>query len=1841
MAEYFESRQQLNQARDTHDELRQERDRLRRRLQQIDARLDGLQRQANPNNPGAAQQMHDLQAEKLKISDQLGGAENRLLDARKALDARYVDFFTFTNPLEFVSRLDDQLPFLLFPVRIETRFMASAPNVPGRPPGPEMWVRIYPDDCLIDTFEPTLSGSEITAARRYYTESWKAGGVEVQERAAWRGLVGSVGAGRAAWIIQHFSPLNPADKPAKADANEVVLVIATDQPLPVPQPAVFAYWQAVWAAKGDAPQLNTAYQNLLAAAGGDATLAEQIVQNFAPDNIRAWASSDQATASVVVLNFTPYPDLDTKNFSWTQAPKVNLFPDRFVLVGHNTGQEPVTHLFNPITLPLTVGPDPTDAQQFIENDGDLELGEEIRWMTDFDAAVGKGLGLRVPLSAQQFARGFERLFVIGIRLSADPDKNAADLEQLLHNHLYSRSGFALVPQGTPTNNTEESSSAFNRTDDADDSYDVFVKNATQYTLETDPDRKLDGQWFSEMLGLAPDALQQVPNAGQPDQCEARAMNTALWPATWGYYFEKMLHPVLGRSEIRSTRQFFKEFVTARGPVSALRIGRQPYGVLPVAPFRSLGWIKQLETSRDNPYLGRLYKLLLQLDDLWREMAGKIPQIGQAGDKDPQGTLLNILALHPGAEEIHTILGEPYYISYNVGAIYGIEGADNVKQTPDAAGGQLLQDLGYSGYDIPEILTRTYFGHPVPLHKQVVDDVPLSETAPVRDYTPQPDPLNYLEWLLKKGKESLDDLRKETGFTDNKPPAAVLYVFLRHALLLAYEAAARESKRLHVDDVVYQAWKKPANTIHVAATPQNASAPVSESPWAHLYLDFPALTQRTDYSLAQYITDNLATLGEADELRDLLASLEHLQNTPTARLDRLFREHLDLCHYRLDAWKTGLLNLQLSYMRRPAVANGEGEPQPRRGIHIGAYGWVENLAPSAKQLSRVELPRELADIFDKQPGLAPLQRDSSNGGFIHAPSLNHAVTAAVLRNGYRANATPDDPDLMAVNLSSERVRKAVGLIEGVRNGQKMGALLGYHFERELHDAGTGLDKFILELRNHFSLNAQKLKTTQSVNTPVEFIEANNVVDGFALMDYLDKHQNESDPLAPVLPGSTLPERNTVLAAARRLFDLADGVADVAVAESVHQVVMGNYERAAATMDAFAASNLPPEPEVVRTPRSGHTLTHRVGLHLRANVAAGAGATPRRQAEPSADDWLSGHLPPANQLGVRVKIFNDPLNPAFSVPVFVTQADLGLSPLDLLFAIQDGATQAATELDDLVLRFVTQRPDVRPDTRIELAFTEPELGKVTFFEATPLLASLRSLFLRSRPLTATDIQLPGEASDSKAGEVRLDKSRIDDVAAALNTLKTDVDAVIAALQPDADGDVLDNFDTRLAQIGQISVRANLFGIPHAGFAMAWQNRSEIYALLVAKLAELLPRWNTNLAASQAITAALPVPTDSDVPQLMEAGRLVTTAILPTSLSPADLHTEVLNRQTAFQTKRDALLQILNNTPDTLAALHNQLAAELPLTDFDAQIFDIADQTRAMQTLLDQWLLRTQALAMEIGRRLTATTKLMADYAAAADPTGQVKILQEAGKVLLGDEFRMIPSFKTTVAAGFEWKNSFDNSENLLDYVRNRPGQSMPFPIDEWLHGAARVREKMFHWENTVFLTGAFGRPEPELQPVQLPFRAGENWLALEFDPNNTANTLETERLLYTAHYTEAFQPANWQCGILVDEWTEVIPQKEELTGLAFHYDRPNAEPPQAWLLALPSAFRGEWQWDDLVASLHQTLDDARARAVEPDMFDKGITALLPAVLTESSYSPMTINANLIARTAQLAVPFIQPS
>src|SRR6185437_9408315 len=95
-------------------------------------------------------------------------------------------------------------------------------------------------------------------------------------------------------------------------------------------------------------------------------------------------------------------------------------------------------------------------------------------------------------------------------------------------------------------------------------------------------------------------------------------------------------------------------------------------------------------------------------------------------------------------------------------------------------------------------------------------------------------------------------------------------------------------------------------------------------------------------------------------------------------------------------------------------------------------------------------------------LGPLVTRAGDSGFIHAPSMTHAAAAALLRNAHLgATNTPQANSPFAIGLTSCRVREADRLLEGVRQGQKLGALLGYRFERSLHE--LGFDAVIARMR----------------------------------------------------------------------------------------------------------------------------------------------------------------------------------------------------------------------------------------------------------------------------------------------------------------------------------------------------------------------------------------------------------------------------------------------------------------------------------------------------------------------------------------------------------------------------------------------------------------------------------------------------------------------------------------------------------------------------------------------------------------------------------------------------------
>jgi hypothetical protein len=1741
------------------------------------------------------------------------------------------EFAAFTDPRQNVGRLSDAAPFALFPVRLETRFKTIASREGTQH---QLWVRIYPDDCSIDTFEAALSATELANAQRYWQGIWRAGGIEADERAAWRTLVAAHGSGRAGYIVDTYRPTNlPA--PTKAQRSDEILVIPAQTALaPAEADAISAYWRAVWLTDGDVARIEAARTALDAGVG--AARAAALVAAYQPVNLadRPAPSQQKSDVALSVAFLIFPPDPPAKQDSWSQAPAVRHFPERFVVLGYNGGQQTLQAIGGIVMLPLYVGPDPSadpqiDPTSAIHPDnGDLFVPEQLAWMVDFERAVAAGLGIVIDLTPEQARTGFDRLLVIGLQLSARHVDGKAALEELLHHHAVSRSGLTLVPQGTPTHNTSGKGTGYTRLDDADASFDDR-KNAPLFTPTADPLQKRDGQWLAELLGIDQALFTGIHAAGGVDQMQARAMQRALWPATIGYWMDKLLAPVFSDAVVADTRWFFTQFVTGHGAVPAIRIGGQPYGILPTTAFSRIRWLDAEPGIAFVPdprraYLRELLRLMRAVDADWTAMSANASYVGKSGDAHQ--LLLDIVGLHSASVEFYSRYAESLSQLFNTVNLWGL-GPDFVRAlvalSLQGAAAGLLARLGYRGTQQPDIL-QDFFLKEANRITSVIDDRPLSETDPIRPYASGD--RNYIHWLIDAANSSLEALRLEQGFINNATPETLLYLYLRHALMLGYYDTSYElHKSAGILTAVQLAAMKPEPAfVHVAD-----AAGASESRFAALYKTEPLITGSPSLLVSDYITLNLAFLAQSQGLREQLAALAVLADAPTAQLERAFVEHIDTCTYRFDAWLLGLVNYQLQAMRYG------GEQAPRSGVYLGCYAWLEDLRPAPARLAPATLPADVAPNF---AGPAAIMHDPKNGGYVHAPSLTHARTAAVLRSGYLANATPANPQTMAVNLSSDRVRLALSLLEGVRNGQSLGALLGYRFERALHDDHglAEVDKFIYPLRKAFPLVADSLAPTRTApGVPIEAIEARNVIDGRKLVTYLNTSGQTTYPFGL----STLPPADAVAAKAisdeaNALRDVFDAISDLALAEGVHQAVQGNFERIGATLDAYSSGNFPPQPEVVQTGPAGTALTHRVTVHFRSGLAAPASATPRARAEPALDAWLESLLPSLDQIGCVVT-WTDPGGAARSQAV--TLSDLALRPIDVMALIKPDQVQSMTELDDRILRFVLATAAPRPDAALKIGYMTAPVAKLSIFAVGALVRSVTALVTGARPLRATDAMLHNDARPAQDADISVDPARIDGPKGDLDTLSADITAYLATLSPlVADpaanrAAIVNGIDGFLDGAVALLERAARFNVPQSGWGFAYAWRQRAVADLMALVRDLVTRWDGKLADFTARIAAydaLPAATSDDdrFKALRAAELVISTQADPSAATPAALRALLDTKKGDFQARRDQFAAVLAATGTSFGSFLAAATALTPVSQFDREPFDLAPLGDRAVVLAEDLAENLKGHLAAVDTRRAAAKAALDAAAAATTALARVNALQTAAKALFGEDFRNFPEFGLSAAQGSEWANAVTQASSgaLFSYLKTTA--NIDLPVDEWLCGVARVRPMLRAFEATVMLAGALGRSEPTLLPIQLPYEAGAPWLALQFPPDYA---ISSDRLLYTAQYSTPFNPTARQCGLLLDEWTEVIPATTRTTGITFNFDRPDNEPPQAILLVTPAIGSGSWEWDDLVGALNETLDLAKKRAVEPAQMDfTPYAPLLPATVMAVTLYGISITTSLAA-------------
>jgi len=463
------------------------------RQQSLAAARDRLLRSLNPDDRAAAARLAQLERTANQAAADATAAKGALVRATAAAAASLNQFATFSDPRRNVSSLNDASPFILFPVRTETRFASAGGRGAAKR---QLWVRIYPDDCSIDTFEDLLSATELANAKLYWQAMFRAGGIEADQRAAWSNLVAAHGSGRAGYIVDTYQPTNlPA--PTKAASTDEILVIATQTALsPAEASAVAAYWCAIWLADGNLAQQQAAQTAFIAAVG--AARATELIAGYQPYN-RADQPLPPLTKSMVAVSavLVIFPsDPPTKQSAWSQAPQIRQFPERFVVLGYTGTQQTLEAIGNVITLPLYVGPDPSadpnvDPTSAIHPaGGDLYVPDQLKWMVDFDSAVAAGMGIAIDLTPEQATNGFDRLIVLGLQLGAREADGQATLEQMLRHHACGPSGLTLIPQGTPTHNTSGNGTGYTKLDNADQSFDDR-KNAPLFTANPDPNQKRD------------------------------------------------------------------------------------------------------------------------------------------------------------------------------------------------------------------------------------------------------------------------------------------------------------------------------------------------------------------------------------------------------------------------------------------------------------------------------------------------------------------------------------------------------------------------------------------------------------------------------------------------------------------------------------------------------------------------------------------------------------------------------------------------------------------------------------------------------------------------------------------------------------------------------------------------------------------------------------------------------------------------------------------------------------------------------------------------------------------------------------------------------------------------------------------------------------------------------------------------------------------------------------------------------------------------------------------------------------------------------------------------------
>lgn len=1313
---------------------------------------------------------------------------------------------------------------------------------------------------------------------------------------------------------------------------------------------------------------------------------------------------------------------------------------------------------------------PSEGLPVFENTGN--------WIQNFGQAIHVGMGKKITFESAgvyDLSR-IERIIVCGIRAGED---HSGDIAALFHNHQYEK-GFSFVEYGTPTNNFEGRRSGYSSLDkyEAVESFGYCVEDGPAQN-----DQRAAGNTLARALGISGDHFKHIKGTDHQDPILNTFFQEATWFALGGEMLKSLFGDQIGKYTHVELWKHYSRYVKARGPLPAIKIGRQPYGILPAMAVRN----SKLQTS--DSLSAKLHPVLAALFDKWLEMvADNVPHVTRE-TADPDQELLRVLSMqeHSTALQLRVRkydrisnripgwLQQELQIPTPLATLPLAQVYDLLQGRPEVAG--MIESIKNNTEKLTFLLE--HFGPEERLrYKEKLRNAPIlsfkddwQEIRSVYQLEDEPSKKEESESLLKlkltqgnfQGLESvLQQLKKQvtpgakesTATTRNHllhyPDQTDLSLFV-DLILRSYAGAAELGYRVICFEPTLQQLrdfkdfrvKLPGGILPdgVILTDGDRELTIKKPEGIGVIGKwFVTEGQQVQAGQRLFLFNTGFDLAGLNQITIPLwtAILRTLQQMPAgeqrqAQMTALM-ETLDLNSYRLDAWITSLATRRLDHIRNTAGQENK--------TLLGAYGWVENLRPNDTTVTK-GANGKFHDSISK-----------NDGGIIHCPTPAQARVATITKNAFLRhmndqNAGPGNP--FTLNLISDRIQKSNRLLDGIRQDQSVEALLGYHLERWLHDSGCHLE--IYKLRKLFPLEVNTIRH-QSADADTGFQQL-SVIHGLKI---IEARSSQTLSSREELNNLNMQRINDGI---DQLEDMLDSSLDNLSFEAVYQLLNGNLDRSAAALEATMGKVDPPETEALKTRMPGTGIQHKLAILF--PVAEDFLPTQAKAfVEPVLETWLKDRLGPMDKILCQVELYAGQevyLKPGKVDPfqvIDVRLSDLAISYSDLFYLSDQPVSDGASELELRIRNYVAGNADLHlnwEQNTFKITHRAP-LDCRSLLDALEWARYAQQLLARCRDLRSEDLAVPGEMPQYAP-------QALVDLAARLEQLLT------ALEQTDVDLSYLSQFD-----------------LPQAKSAFLHQS-----------------------------------------------------------------------------------------TPDS-DRLSKEIRSKI------SQVRAILSQVGAMD--------------------LTTT------YPKAFEE------LQRAAKLLFGSTFHLVPAAVATPEFLAEFQSG--RQERLIgDSTMGLTMTCGQERVQLWMEELAQVKPAAAAFEEWLMIDTTWNATGFAYQIIQHPTGVQTPWIGLShaeidelrakvkyplsddryYPPGSSSMVLWRPDGLELTDAGKAI-PCH---GLIVEEFAEHIPDRELTTGLSFHYDTPNAEPPQTLLLAVKDQESGQsWTVDELAETINDTFDLMKVRPID---------------------------------------------